>query len=196
MSVRTLGVVLAGGASRRMGGSPKAAMTLGRETLLERAVGRLTPQVDAIVVNANDDLAFKGVPTVRDPFPDRLGPLAGILAATMHAREVHPSATHVASAPVDVPSFPLDLVERLRAAAAPDGCAIAWAGGHPQPVFGLWPVAMEDALRAFITAGETLKIMAFVRTQQMAPVDFGDVAPFENVNTPDELDAARARLGA
>ena len=195
MTIRTVGVVLAGGASRRMGGSPKAAMTLGRETLLERAAARLRPQVDAMVINSNDDLALEGVQTVRDPFEDRKGPLAGVLAAMMWAGANHPTALHVASVPVDVPHFPLDLVERLRGVAPEDGCAIAVAGGHPQPVFGLWPVEMEEALRSFLLTSETLKIMHFVREQQTGRYDFGDVGPFENVNTPDDLEAVRARLG-
>ena len=194
MSVRVVGVVLAGGASRRMGGSPKAAMTLGRETLLERAAGRLRGQVDALVVNSNDDLALDGAPTVRDPFEDRRGPLAGVLAAMMWAEENHPTALHVASAPVDVPHLPLDLVERLQGVIPNDGCAIARAGGHPQPVFGLWPVAMKEALRGFLLTSETLKIMDFVRGQQTGVHDFGEVGPFENVNTPNDLEAARSRL--
>lgn len=195
MTVRTVGVVLAGGASRRMGGSPKAAMTLGRETLLERAAARLGGQVDVLVVNSNDDLTLDGVPTVRDPFEDRRGPLAGVLAAVMWARENHPTALHVASVPVDVPHFPLDLVERLQDIIPNDGCAIARAGGHPQPVFGLWPVAMEEALRSFLLTSGTLKIMEFVDSQDAGVQDFDDVTQFENVNTPDDLDAARERLG-
>ena len=194
MSVRVIGVVLAGGASRRMGGSPKAAMVLGRETLLERAAARLRPQVDALVVNSNDGLALDGVETVRDPFADRRGPLAGVLAAMMWAEEHQPTALHVASAPVDVPDFPLDLVERLQGVIPNDGCAIARAGGHPQPVFGLWPVAMKGALQTFLLTSETLKIMDFVRGQETSQHDFGDAGPFENVNTPDDLAAARGRL--
>ena len=196
MTVRTLGVVLAGGASRRMGGSPKAAMTLGRQTLLERAAERLRPQVDRMIVNSNDDLMLDGFPTVRDPFAERMGPLAGILAAMQWAERHEPTALHVASVPVDVPQFPLDLVARLHGAVPHDGCAIAVAGGYPQPVFGLWPVAMGDALRSFLLTSKTMKIMEFVRTQDAGKVDFGGVEPFENVNTPDDLEAARARLDA
>lgn len=194
MTVRTVGVVLAGGASRRMGGSPKAAMTLGRQTLLERAAERLRGQVDALVINSNDDLSLDDAPTVPDPFEERRGPLAGILAAIMWAEEHHPTALHVASVPVDVPHFPLDLVERLADIAPEDGCAIARAGGDPQPVFGLWPVQMREALQSFLLTSETLKIMEFVDGQDAGVADFGDVGPFENVNTPDDLEAARARL--
>ena len=194
MTVRTVGVVLAGGASRRMGGSPKAAMTLGRQTLLERAAERLRGQVDVLIVNSNDDLALDGFETVRDPFEERRGPLAGILAAMLWAERNEPTALHVASVPVDVPHFPLDLVERLHDTVPDDGCVIARAGGHPQPVFGLWPVQMREALQSFLLTSETLKIMEFVDEQDTGVADFGDVGPFENVNTPDDLESARARL--
>ncbi|RMH49252.1 MAG: hypothetical protein D6688_00755, partial [Alphaproteobacteria bacterium] len=49
----TLGVILAGGLGRRMGGRDKAFLRLGEETLLARVMRRLSPQVDALVVNAN-----------------------------------------------------------------------------------------------------------------------------------------------
>ena len=81
--MKIVGLLLAGGKSRRMGGGDKALRLLGGITLLERAIGQLRPQVDTLVLNANGDpgrFAKFGLPVVPDSAPDFAGPLAGVLA--------------------------------------------------------------------------------------------------------------------
>src|SRR4051794_21624364 len=53
----TLGVILAGGLARRMGGGDKAMRVVGGRTVLDRLLERLAPQVGRVVVNANGDPA-------------------------------------------------------------------------------------------------------------------------------------------
>ena len=55
--MKVVGLLLAGGQSRRMGGGDKALHLLGGIPLLERVIERLRPQVDALVLNANGDPA-------------------------------------------------------------------------------------------------------------------------------------------
>ncbi len=83
MAAETLGLVLAGGLARRMGGGDKPLRLLGGRPLLDHVLARITPQVAAVVLNANGDparFAGFGLPVVADPLPDHPGPLAGILA--------------------------------------------------------------------------------------------------------------------
>jgi molybdopterin-guanine dinucleotide biosynthesis protein A len=78
-----VGVILAGGLSRRMGGGDKALLPLAGATMLERVLARLAPQVDSVVINANgnaDRFDAFGLPVVADPVPGFPGPLAGVLA--------------------------------------------------------------------------------------------------------------------
>ena len=80
--VDIVGLVLAGGQSRRMGGADKALTMLGGQTLLERAIARARPQVSELLVNANGDPSrFErfGIPVIADRMTGFLGPLAGIL---------------------------------------------------------------------------------------------------------------------
>ena len=73
MTIETFGLVLAGGLARRMGGGDKALIRIGSETILQRALARLTPQVSGIVLNANGDLsrfASFGLPVVADSVPE------------------------------------------------------------------------------------------------------------------------------
>ncbi|PIK72507.1 molybdenum cofactor guanylyltransferase MobA, partial [Methylobacterium frigidaeris] len=132
----TLGVILAGGLSRRMGGGDKPLLRLGDRTLLERVVERLAPQCSAgLILNANGDparfRAFTGF-VVPDSIPDAPGPLAGVLAALDFCAAHHPDVPYVASVAGDTPFLPHDLVARLHAARVRDGVemAVAASGGQ------------------------------------------------------------------
>lgn len=193
-----LGVVLAGGASRRMG-RDKAALLVGGRTLLERAVDRLAPQVAAVAISAGETpVAMPGLATLPDPLPGRAGPLAGLLAGMRWAAAE--GAARVQLAPVDAPFFPRDLVARL--AAAGDGVALPRSGGRTHPTFLQAPVALADDLAAFVAAGGSRAMHAWLDRHAAAVVDFapvtaadGPVDPFFNLNTPDEA-AYAERLAA
>ena len=117
--VPTLGLVLAGGQARRMGGGDKASLKVGGKTILARVLARLNPYCSPIILNANGDPArFSryGLAVVADSVPDFAGPLAGILAGLDWAAKEAPKIEWLASVPGDCPFLPKDLVPRLHAA--------------------------------------------------------------------------------
>src|SRR3954452_7959458 len=127
---QTLGLVLAGGLARRMGGGDKARIRIGGETILERVLARLKPQCAAVILNANGDPARfddSGLPVVADSVPDFAGPLAGILAGLDWAAANRPDTAWVVSVPGDCPFLPRDLVARLHAARVAEGKPLACA---------------------------------------------------------------------
>lgn len=192
--MRIFGVILAGGAGRRMG-ADKALLRLAGAPLLSHAIARLEPQVERLMLSANGDaarFARFGLPVLADA--EALGPLAGILAALRAARAG--GATAVVSVPVDAPFLPGDLVPQLCLAAetASAGVAVARAGGRLHPVCGLWPVSAEAALAAFLGSGAKPKLMDFATAQDAAIADFPDDGAFTNLNTPEDLAAAEALL--
>src|SRR6202051_3426694 len=104
-----LGLVLAGGLARRMGGGDKALLRIGEATILERVLDRLTPQCTRIILNANGDpkrFAFTGLPVVTDHLPNFAGPLAGVLAGLDWTAEHEPDIAFVASVPGGCPFLP------------------------------------------------------------------------------------------
>lgn len=192
--MRVVGIVLAGGRSRRMKGGDKSFAKLAGRPLVEHVVSRLLPQVSVLVVSANgppEQYASLGVPIIADTIPDRAGPLAGLLAGFLWAQANEPSATHVVTAAVDTPFFPTDLVERLSSAAGPNGTAMAFSAGRPHPVFALVPVSAADDLRAFITSGASLRVGDWLGRRGVREVHFPIAAdgfdPFFNLNTPADL---------
>ncbi len=197
-----VGVILAGGQSRRMGGSEKSLLDLCGAPLVMHVRNRLAPQVRGIVLNANGDpLRFRdlGLPVVADTIKGFAGPLAGVLAGMRWAAMNHPTAQLLASAAADTPFFPSDLVMQLAGACdQPDAIAIAASAGNRHPVFGLWPIRLADPLEAFLATGDTGKVMAFAGRYPLAQVEFEfsrrddtELDPFFNVNTPQDLQNAR-----
>jgi molybdopterin-guanine dinucleotide biosynthesis protein A len=193
----TLGLVLAGGLARRMGGGDKALIEIGNRTILERVLETITPQCDGVVLNANGDPArFSrfGLPIIPDDIPDFAGPLAGILAGLDWAASNRPDLKWVLSVPGDCPFLPGDLVNRLHAARLTGGTSLACAksGDWRHPVAGLWPVALRADLRRALVDEDLHKIEVWTARHGIAIAEWPDqpVDPFFNVNTPEDRDRA------
>jgi molybdopterin-guanine dinucleotide biosynthesis protein A len=194
----TLGLVLAGGLARRMGGGDKARITIGGVTILQRVLACLKPQCTGLVINANGDparFADTKLPVVSDNVPDFAGPLAGILAGLDWTALHMPECEWLASVPGDCPFLPNDLVTRLHAARAAAGAPLACArsGDWRHPVIGLWPVALREDLRRALVAEGLRKIEIWTARHGVAIASWRaePVDPFFNVNTPE--DAAQAQ---
>lgn len=208
---RPLGVILAGGQATRMGGGDKGLLPLGEDTLLDRVIDRLSPQVDAIALNANGDPArfdAFGLPVVPDSIDGFPGPLAGVLAGLDWA--AGKGAETIVTVAADTPFFPTDLVAHLQdvadgmdhplvLAATPRGQektkSMSKSGLIRHPTFGLWPVALRDDLRAALEEGISKVVIWTERhggREAVFPTDAGD--PFFNVNTPEDLKTAQAML--
>jgi molybdopterin-guanine dinucleotide biosynthesis protein A len=197
MTDTTIGLVLAGGLARRMGGGDKALLKVGGETILERALKRLAPQCMRMVLNANGDparFAFTGLPVVPDNFTGFAGPLAGILAGLDWMAQSAPEAEWMVSVPGDCPFLPHDLVTRLHAARQAEGKPLACArsGSWRHPVVGLWRVDLRHDLRGALVDDDLRKIEVWTARHGVAIADWPDtpVDPFFNVNTPEDLAAA------
>jgi len=182
---RTVGLILAGGRSRRMQGRDKALLTFQGKTLLAHVIRCLRPQVDALALNSNatpDIFAAYGLPVLPDHRPGFLGPLAGIHAGLMRYPE-----DYLVTVAVDLPFLPPDLVTRLRAGLGTKSCAYASDAEHHALAL-LWrpdtAASVEDYLQR---GGRNLKDYLSAHGQ---PVRFDrpqDRGLFCNINTPEDL---------
>ena len=196
-----LGVILAGGQATRMGGGDKGLLPLGGTTLLAHVMGRLSPQVDGLALNANGDASrFEGlgIPVIADSIDGFAGPLAGVLAGLDWAAAQ--GAETIVTAAADTPFFPCDLVPCLQLATTGMTHLLALAatpdpkrGQARHPTFGLWPVALRDDLRAALREG-VRKVVQWSDRHDGRLALFPDEAAFFNVNTPDDLVRAEAML--
>ncbi len=190
----TLGLILAGGLARRMGGGDKVKLAIGGVTILDRVLACLSAQCGDMVINANGDpqrFAGTGLTVVADTVPGFAGPLAGILAGLDYMAENAPHLHWMLSVPGDCPFLPEDMLERLHAARRAEGKPLACArsGEWRHPVVGLWPLALRDDLRKALIEEDLRKIEVWTARHGVAIAEWPDqpVDPFFNVNTPDDV---------
>lgn len=201
VGMNVIGLLLAGGLSRRMGGGDKALRLLGGVSLLDRVIGRLRPQVAGLVLNANGEparFAGFGLPVAADSIAGFAGPLAGVLAGLDWTAAHRPDCPLVVSVPTDAPFLPKDLVVRLARGLDEAGAEIACAvsGGQAHPVIGLWPVSLRENLRRALDEEGIRKVDQWTARYRVAEIAFPDqpVDPFFNANRPEDLAAAAALL--
>ena len=203
MSTDIVGVLLAGGQSRRMGGGDKCLRSLGRETLLGRVIARAQPQVASLILNANGDstrFASYDLPMIADVVEGFHGPLAGVLTGMEWATTHVPEASWIATFATDAPFFPADLVARLAAAVEGAGAELACAKSNDRthPVFGLWSISLAADLRAALVDEQVRKIDIWTARHKLIEVSFlaEPFDPFFNLNRPSDLARAEQVVGA
>ncbi len=206
-----LGVILAGGRATRMGGGDKGLLPLGDGTILSHVIARLGPQVAGLALNANGDparFADYNLPVLPDSIADFPGPLAGVLAGLDWA--AGQGADTIVTVAADTPFFPRDLVARFQdraqgmahplvLAATPRPAhertrSMTRSGLIRHPTFGLWPVALRDDLRAALRDGLRKVVLWTDKHDGREALFDGSGDPFFNVNTPEDLQQARAML--
>src|SRR6266850_5528091 len=189
-----IGLLLAGGLSRRMGGGDKTLRLLAGRPVLAHVIERIQPQVRGLCLNANGDparFAAYGLPVVPDSVEGFVGPLAGVLAGLEWAAVNASGCGWVATAPTDAPFLPRDLVARLLAPCllgdADMSCATSV--GQVHPVVGLWPVSARADLRRALVEEQIRKVDLWTARYRLAPVEFSSepVDPFFNANRPEDL---------
>ena len=202
LTTPTLGLVLAGGLARRMGGGDKPMRTIGGRTILARVIARLEPQCDGLILNANGEparFAAFGLPVIADGVADFPGPLAGILAALDWAAANRPDVSLVLSAAGDCPFLPRDLVSRLHGALRSENAelAVAASAGQSHPVIGLWSVRLREELRHALVVEDIRKIDRWTARYRLVTVTWPTTPldPFFNANTMDDI-AEADRLAA
>ncbi len=187
-------MILAGGQGRRMGGVDKGLQLLRGKPMVHWVIERLSPQVDEVLVNANQNLeAYTrfGYRVIPDEIGGFAGPLAGLQRGLTEAQH-----ELVATVPCDSPFLPHDLIERLHLGMQRDGAEIAVAktGAQAHPVFCLCRKQVLPGLTAFLAAGGR-KIDAWYAKLNVTEVLFDDeAAAFSNINTESELKNFEAEI--
>ena len=201
MNEQNVGVLLAGGQSRRMGGGDKCLRPLGDRTILEHVIDRIRPQVGPLILNANGDpnrFQSYGLPVVADVVDGFAGPLAGVLTGLRWAEINAPQCEWLLSVPTDAPFVPQNLATSLRQEISVQGAQLACATsrGRTHPVVALWPVALADALEQALVGEDIRKIDRWTARYRLVEVSFDDtgVDPFFNANRPEDLAIAERLL--
>ena len=175
-------LILAGGKGRRLGGQDKGLVEYQGKALIQHVLDKITPQVDAVIINANrneSEYAALGYNVISDDISDFQGPLAGFAIAMKTSK-----TDFILSMPCDGPNLPDDYVTRLIGATTDrNTIVVAHDGERLQPVHALIPVALLESLHSFLESGDR-KIDRWYAQNTMMTADFSDKPEvFFNVNT-------------
>ena len=193
---RTLGVLLAGGRGRRLGGAqPKALALLAGRTLLDRQLATLSAVCDDIVVCVPHDLELPVPASMRaeDP-PGMAGPLAGLVAGLSS----RPFARALVLG-VDLPGASAAALAALERSLAGGLAAIAGHAGRVQPLLGAYAPAARGPLCARLAAGERALVPAVMALDpRIVPADsLGEPEwLLFNLNLPEDARLAERHLAA
>jgi molybdopterin-guanine dinucleotide biosynthesis protein MobB len=185
-----IGVLLAGGESRRMG-RDKRGLRLGGETLLQRNLaflGDLFPVLGLSVRSAEqapDDLPA-GVVVIPDEVPG--SPLAGL--ASILGRFDEPVFAMAADLIAPEPGAVARVLEAFHGV----DVALPVAEDHLEPLHAVYGPGCLPHMQALLAAGAH-SILDLFPLVPVARVPFADTTPFFNVNTPADWVEAQRRLG-
>ncbi len=195
-AISLTGLILAGGASSRMGQN-KALLTLAGQTMVERVMQTLTVLTDDILIIANDPEPYRFLqrPIIPDVRPG-YGPLMGLYSGLKAARGE--LALLVA---VDMPFLAPDFLRYLISLAPGYDVVIPHARDRLHPLCAVYRrESCLPAIEQAIARGQR-RLIAFhpqVRVRQAPEADLRrispDLLPLMNVNTPDELEIARRKV--
>lgn len=191
--MRSVAVILAGGAGSRIGGS-KPLRVVGGRTLLDRALMQARQWSDQVAVAVRDEAQLGGC--AANIILDERGvdgPLAGLISALRFAHGSGVDA--VLTLPTDMPFLPSDLCGRLRERLGNSAAAVASSGGHLHPVCVLWRVSSLDLVPAYLASGRR-SLKGLAEAAGFTAVDWRaePVDPFFNINSPEDLAAAERLL--
>jgi len=185
------GIILAGGASRRMG-TDKSFLDLGGRPVVGYVIDVLTavfPRV-LIITNDPDRYARFGLPTLPDVVPG-VGALGGIHAGLYHLTD--DAALFVAS---DMPFIRPAVIDYLAGAFHDTDAVVPFLAGNYEPLLAVYSkrclAGVEGALAA--RRRRPVEFFAGVRTRmvledELRPIDPRLLSTF-NINTPADYEAA------
>lgn len=187
------GLVLAGGASSRMG-HDKAGLAYHGRSQLDWTFALVSKVCDATFVSVRPDQrddAIRAVfPQIVDLRPG-IGPIAGISAALQQ----HPKAAWLVVA-CDLPFVTEDVLRQLIERRDPRSIATAYRSSHdnlPEPLCAIWEPAAREAVLTYVESGGQCprKFLINAKTNLLA---LPDARALDNINTRDEANAAIATL--
>jgi len=182
-----IGILLAGGQSRRFG-SPKAFAELDGRLFYEKAYQALDAVCDRIVIVAHPDIKSRfpaGLDVITDlPEFAGQGPLAGILTAMSE----RPGDLYVVL-PCDMPFIgPAETARLISSIDEAKNITAVQTADEKVPLFSVWKNGLQEALQKELSGGGR-RVMAFMEKAGVAWLDSKaineDANVFRNINRPD-----------
>ena len=184
-----LGVILAGGKSKRFG-QEKSQVKLGDKTLLEHSLSKLKSKFDKILIVTNSN-TIKDYKTINDCIEGQLGPLVGVLSAMKWIKKNKFSYNWIATFPCDTPFFNISIIEEFFKASKLNDNLLYFVKSKEKRhnIFGLWSLKLIEILEKDIIENNYRKVEKWANKigVKTINVSYDDIDPFFNINTKEDL---------
>ena len=191
-----LGVILAGGKSKRFG-QEKSQVKLGDKTLLEHSLSKLKSKFDKILIVTNNN-TIKDYTTINDCIDGQLGPLVGVLSAMKWIEQYNKKYKWIATFPCDSPFFDNSIIEKLKNCSLSNDHLLFFLNSQKKRhnIFGLWSLKLIDILEEDIRSNNFRKVELWADKigVQKIEVNTEGFNKFLNINTLGDLEDAKKNL--
>jgi len=194
-----LGVILAGGKSRRFG-EDKSKIKLGNKTLLEHVIDKVEKEFsELLIISNNQNFSFtsKKIFLVQDFIKGQLGPLIGVLSAMKWIELNKKNYKWIATFPCDTPFFDIKIIEYLKKKSFETKKKLVFlkSAEKRHNIFGLWSLDLKEILENDINNKiRKVEIWADKIGSDIINIEKGKFDSFLNINTKDDLEIAKEKL--
>ena len=193
-----LGVILAGGKSKRFG-DDKTAAKLGSKTLLDHTIEKIEKKFQEILIIANNEIIFdkKNVFLTKDLIDGHLGPLIGVLSAMELIKRNKKNYNWISTFPCDTPFFNENLIEKIKNCPNNSSKRLFFlkSGNRRHNIFGLWSLELKDILLKDINKGHR-KVEEWANKVGSEIIEINDESDYNflNINTKEDLEKAKKKI--
>ena len=194
-----LGVVLAGGKSKRFG-DDKTTAKLGNKTLLNHTIEKIEQNFHEILIISNNEINVsnkKNVFSTKDLIEGHLGPLVGVLSAMEWIIKNKKKYNWIATFPCDTPFFDENLVDKIMDCPKNSSKKLFFlkSGNRRHNIFGLWSLELKDILLEDINKGHR-KVEEWANKVGSEIIEINDENDYNflNINTKEDLEKAKKKI--
>tara|TARA_B110001450_G_scaffold243232_1_gene254327 strand:+ start:422 stop:1042 length:621 start_codon:yes stop_codon:yes gene_type:complete len=194
-----LGVILAGGKSKRFG-KDKNHIKLDNKTLLEHVLFKINNKFKEILIVSSDNQEIKKIKNVI-VIPDCLndfGPLAGVLSAMKWIKENQKQYNWVATFPSDTPFFETSIIEEYKKRSNINDSLLYFVKSNNKRhnIFGLWSIDLLKTLENDLIKNNFRKVEDWANKIGVKTIDIEikEFDPFFNINTKEDFEEAKKIL--
>ena len=191
-----LGVVLAGGKSKRFG-EDKSTIKLNGKTLIEHTLDKIKSKLNKIIIVSNDKV-LKNYTTINDCIDSQLGPLVGVLSAMKWIKDNNYSYNWIITFPCDTPFFNISIIDKFVEVSKLNDSLLYFAKSEEKRhnIFGLWSLKLIETLEMDIVKNNHRKVEKWADKIGVKTINisYKEVDPFFNINTKEDLKEAKKIL--
>ena len=195
-----LGVVLAGGKSKRFG-EDKNQAKLGAKTLLEHTIIKVSAKFNNILVVSNYDLKINTPDTMKvipDCIEGNLGPLVGVLSAMKWIKKNNKLYQWIATFPSDTPFFDESIIDQYKKRINLNDSLLYFIKSNEKRhnILGLWSLKLIDTLENDLINNNFRKVEDWANKigSEIIDINSNNDYNFLNINTKEDLEKAKKNI--